>query len=78
MTDKLLSANEVAQRLNIARGSVYNLVSQKKLPAIKIFGALRFDPAEIEKLIEAGRTTSQVHLKTSSFPMKAKRSRGSL
>lgn len=59
MAERLLTANEVAQRLNFAKGSIYNLVSQKKLPAIRIFGALRFDPSEIRKLIEQGRTQAR-------------------
>lgn len=51
----LINAREVARRLGIARGTVYNLASAGKLAAVKVFGALRFEPQEIERLIERGK-----------------------
>jgi excisionase family DNA binding protein len=59
MIKRLLNAQQVAERLNVPKGTVYNWLSQGKLPGIRVFGALRFDPDDIEKLIEEGRTRGQ-------------------
>ncbi|MBI4468781.1 MAG: helix-turn-helix domain-containing protein [Acidobacteria bacterium] len=50
----LLTANEVARRFRTNRGSIYNWAAAGKLPFIKIFGALRFDPNVIEKIAKEG------------------------
>lgn len=60
MSEKLLTVKQVAERLGIKTGTVYNLVSRKQMPAIKVFGALRFDPEDIERLIERGRINSPI------------------
>ncbi|MGD0663134.1 MAG: helix-turn-helix domain-containing protein [Syntrophorhabdales bacterium] len=49
---QLLTAAEVAEILRFAVGSVYQLVHRKKIPYVKICGALRFRKSDIEAWIE--------------------------
>jgi excisionase family DNA binding protein len=56
---QLLTADEVARIFKVSKGHIYNLASRKKLPAVRVFGALRFDVDEIEKLIEQGRMSTR-------------------
>jgi len=48
--DDLLKPVEVAKILGIKMNTLYHLVHDKKIPYIKLFG-LKFDPKDIEKLI---------------------------
>lgn len=46
---KLWDVNDVAEFLQLAVGSVYQLLSQKRLPCIRISArCVRFDPRQIE------------------------------
>ena len=57
--DRLLTVNEVAQLLRLAPGSVYHLVSQRRLPCVRLSArCLRFRESEIWKYI--GRLSSEV------------------
>ena len=47
----LIGVKELARRLGIAKGTIYNWVYLKRLPYLKIGGALRFDPSKIEALL---------------------------
>jgi excisionase family DNA binding protein len=50
--NRLLNANEVAEFLGLAVGTVYHLVSQKRLPCIRLSArCLRFRRSDLEKLI---------------------------
>jgi excisionase family DNA binding protein len=50
--DRLLNVNEVAEFLGLAVGTVYHLVSQKRLPCIRLSArCLRFRRSDLEKLI---------------------------
>jgi excisionase family DNA binding protein len=52
----LLDVPEVAQILNVSIPSIYNWAKQGKIPFFKIGEmALRFDPCEIQAMIDAGR-----------------------
>ena len=51
MHDRLLTAREVAERLNISRSYVYYLVSIGELPSIRIRRAIRVQPRALEKFI---------------------------
>ena len=43
----LWKVNDVARFLNMAPQSIYRAVSEKRIPFVKIGGALRFDEMEI-------------------------------
>lgn len=49
MTPKLWNVREVAEYLHLASGSIYHLLSQNRLPCIRISArCVRFDPRQIE------------------------------
>jgi len=49
MNKKLWKVADAASYLQLARGSVYHLVSQKRLPYVRISArCIRFDPEVIE------------------------------
>ena len=53
-TDRLLTVVEVAALLNLAEGSVYHMVSQGRLPCVRLSArCLRFKESEIWKFIDA-------------------------
>ncbi len=47
----LIDIDELSQRLNIAKGTLYNWVYLRRIPFVKLGRALRFDPNEIERII---------------------------
>ena len=54
MTSRLLDVNEVAELLGLAVGTVYHLVSEKKLPCVRLSArCLRFQESAIQELISA-------------------------
>lgn len=52
MDKELLTAKEVAEYLRIAEGTIYVWVHRKKIPALKVNGALRFRREDIESIME--------------------------
>jgi excisionase family DNA binding protein len=50
-----LKADDIATAFGIDRKSVYRLAADGRLPAIRLGGALRFDPADVRAFIDAGR-----------------------
>ena len=48
----LLSARMVAARLGVCTAKVYQLREQGDLPALRIGGALRFEPDEVRRYID--------------------------
>lgn len=56
--DRLLDVTEVAEMLGLAVGSVYHLVSQKRIPFIRLSGrCLRFRRSDIEAWIAVKAVT---------------------
>ena len=52
MNPKLWNVNEVAEFLGLAVGTVYHLLSQKRIPCVRINGrCVRFDPRQIEEWV---------------------------
>lgn len=50
--DRLMDVNEVAEFLGLAVGTIYHLVSEKRLPCIRLSArCLRFRRSDLEKLI---------------------------
>lgn len=56
--DRLLSAAEVALRWNLSRSRIYALAASGDLPSIKLKGAVRFDPRDVEGYIREHRRKS--------------------
>jgi excisionase family DNA binding protein len=53
----LLTAKMVAERLGVCTAVVYKLCANRALPALRIGGALRFEPDAVRRYIERIRTT---------------------
>ena len=52
--DRLLDVNEVADLLRLAPGSIYHLVSGKKIPCVRLSArCLRFRRSDIDQWIAA-------------------------
>jgi excisionase family DNA binding protein len=49
MKDRFVSPDELAKYLKIARGTVYNMKAEGRIPFTKVGGRLRFDIDKIEK-----------------------------
>ena len=56
MNNCLIDINELSRRLSIAKGTLYNWVSQGRVPFKKIGRCVRFDWNEIEEKL-LGRST---------------------
>jgi len=52
----LIDIDELSQRLNISKGTLYNWVYLRRIPFVKLGRALRFDPNEIERIIRVSST----------------------
>jgi excisionase family DNA binding protein len=52
----LIDINELSQRLNIAKGTLYNWVYLRRIPFVKLGRALRFDPNEIDRIVHLSST----------------------
>ena len=53
MNDRLLSAQEVAARLNLKVSTVYDLVAKGDLPALRFGRKLRIRPGAVDALVTA-------------------------
>lgn len=52
MSDPLLTAKEVAQRLAIGRTTLYRLIGEGKIAPVRFGATVRFRPEDVAKLIE--------------------------
>jgi excisionase family DNA binding protein len=57
MTDRLLTAREVGERLSVSERYVWRLAREDKLPSIHIGKYIRFDPADVAAFVEASRSS---------------------
>lgn len=57
MEDKLLKVQDVMKRLNVSRRTVYYWITEGILKTVRIGGIYRFDPRDIDQLIETNRTS---------------------
>jgi len=48
---KLLTIEELAIKLGISKGSLYNMTSKQAIPFVKIGKRIRFDEQEIDKWV---------------------------
>jgi excisionase family DNA binding protein len=56
--EKLLKVQDVMKRLNVSRRTVYYWINDGILKAVRIGGIYRFDPNDIDHLIETNRTAT--------------------
>jgi excisionase family DNA binding protein len=56
----LIDIDELSTRLKIAKGTLYNWVYLRRIPFVKLGRALRFDPLEIERVLQASSTLEGV------------------
>ncbi len=59
MLPKLLSAHEVAVLLGVHKVTIYDWVSQRRIPFVKVGGRTMFDPREIERWLEGSTVREQ-------------------
>lgn len=57
MTEKLMTVEELSEKLGLSITTIYQAVWKKRIPAIKVSKkCLRFDPTEIRKWLESKKT----------------------
>lgn len=56
----LLTPDDVAQRLKLTKGTVYQFIRQGLLPALRIGRVYRVDELDLERFIAASRTGKEV------------------
>lgn len=52
---KLLPAGVVGEMLSLSRQHIYTMAASGELPSIKLRGAVRFDPKDVERFIQEHR-----------------------
>ena len=57
---QLLTPAEVAKQLKVNVGTVYNWVTQKKIPYVKLMSAVRFDQAKIDNWVNQRSVRTKV------------------
>ena len=57
----LLNVDQVADRLNMARKTIYTKCAARQIPHYKIGGALRFDPKKIDEWLKSCRVQARTH-----------------
>lgn len=55
MEDEILTLEEIADYLKLAKKTAYRLAAEGKLPGFKIGGSWRFKRADIEQWIEESK-----------------------
>ena len=62
MIDRLLNVDEVAAVLGLASGTVYHLVSQKRIPCVRLSArCLRFQESVIQDFITSLASREEQH-----------------
>ncbi|OIQ92109.1 helix-turn-helix domain protein [mine drainage metagenome] len=55
MATNLLTAAEVAKQLAVSQRFIYDLAARGDLPSIRMGGAVRFDPKDLERFVKSCR-----------------------
>ena len=55
----LVDLTEIAERLGVNQRHIRRLVAERRIPFLKWGHLLRFDPAEIEEWLNAGRVSAR-------------------
>lgn len=76
MLAKLLNAHEVATLLGLHKVTIYDWVSQRRIPFVKVGGRTMFDPREIERWLEGSTVREQeLYGEAGGVMIRARRSR---
>lgn len=59
MSEQLMTVEQVADKLQISRLTLYSLINTGKITAVKFGRILRFQVAEIERFIEDSQTKNE-------------------
>ena len=59
MNVEMMKINEVSEITGFKAGTIYNMVTRRKIPYFKLNGALRFDRAAIEAWIADWRQRTE-------------------
>jgi excisionase family DNA binding protein len=59
MEDRWLSVDEIGQYLGVTRDTVYNWISERNLPAMKIGRLWKFKKEEVDDWVRAGGAKDQ-------------------
>jgi excisionase family DNA binding protein len=51
----LITVQDAAKFLSVSTSTLYGWVYQRRIPFVKVGRALRFEPAELQKFIQANR-----------------------
>jgi len=51
----ILTPSEAAAFLRLSPASIYSLASRRRIPSVKVLGALRFLRRDLEELVKSGR-----------------------
>lgn len=57
MKRRLWTIDDVSEYLNVKKATLYSWVRNGTIPAYKIGGALRFNPIDIERIVEDSKVT---------------------
>ena len=56
----MMNIHELAKELGLSESGIYQWVSQRKIPFVRMGRALRFDSEEIKKWIEGNRIEPRI------------------
>ena len=59
MAEKLLNIDEVAATLNVSRRTVYRLIAEGKIRALKIRGSTRVHPSNLDLYVRRAAEVNQ-------------------
>lgn len=51
----LITVQDAAEFLAVSTSTLYGWVNQRRIPFVKVGRALRFEPAELQKFVQANR-----------------------
>lgn len=68
MTDRLLTAAELGERLGFAAGTIVDWAEKGTIPAFKLGGRLRFRESEVMEWLEAQRVDTPLRDATGPSP----------
>ena len=57
-TPPLLRVRDVARRLEVSRATAYRLIGAGQIPAVRVGGSIRVDPAELDAYVYGEPTLS--------------------
>lgn len=72
-TDEFLTVSEAAIFLNLAKQSIYGLISRKQIPHMKKLKRVYFSKLELTKWLESGRQMTHQEILANSHPVLVKR-----